>query len=117
MKLAAFKNYYYLPYVVLISRILMIQGVRVNGEKKYSSNNATVINQYTLVSFGIKKTTSGWNFKDEGKTMFAPETKFETFATEQFRTLDDKIDNLGAYPQQEENSSSGEYTTKTSDSD
>lgn len=76
-----------------------------------------MINQNTIVSLGLKKTTNGWCFKDEDrtmlipkttnswcfkdedKTMLIPKTKSERFAVEQFRVLNDKFDNRSVIQQ------------------
>lgn len=44
MKNTVFKRSHYLPYVVFISKVLVIQGVNVNGEQKCSCSWTNVIN-------------------------------------------------------------------------
>ncbi|KOM37427.1 hypothetical protein LR48_Vigan03g080900 [Vigna angularis] len=99
----------YLPYVVFISKILTLQGVDVNGEKKCSCNCSNVINRNTLTSIGLVKSMKGWCFKDEedtvqssgstpalneDRTNFFPETNFEQFVVEQFGYTNERITRL-----------------------
>ncbi|WVY90938.1 hypothetical protein V8G54_036452 [Vigna mungo] len=89
-----------LPYGVLISKILTLQGVDVTGERKVSSDISNAINKMTLTSIGLVKTMNGWCFKDkenmvassgsspalnEDRTSFIPRTNFESFVVEQFK--------------------------------
>lgn len=116
MRLVAFKCSYYLPYAIFISRVLLVQGVRVIREKKSCCDNSNKINQDSLISLGMKKILIGWYFKDE--TMFSPKAKFEIFTAEQFKALHDKIDDLRATRHHEKDyNSPEEYTTKIFDSD
>ncbi|KOM48407.1 hypothetical protein LR48_Vigan07g211100 [Vigna angularis] len=106
---ASLSNSHYLPYVVLISKLLILQGVNINGEQKCSCNCTNVINQNTIASLGLVKTVKGWCFKGEEdlsyssgstpaanaeRTNFFPETNFERFVAEQFRTLNDEFNNF-----------------------
>ncbi|KOM56218.1 hypothetical protein LR48_Vigan10g211000 [Vigna angularis] len=98
-----------LPYGVLISKILTLQGVDESREKKCSCNCSNVINKNTLSSISLVKTLNGWRFKDEENmdassgsspalngdhNNFIPETKFERFVVEQFSRLEKKVDGL-----------------------
>ncbi|KOM55292.1 hypothetical protein LR48_Vigan10g118400 [Vigna angularis] len=55
----ALSNSPYLPYVVLISKLLILQGVDINGEQKCSCDCTNVINRNTIASFGLAKTMRG----------------------------------------------------------
>ncbi|KOM43291.1 hypothetical protein LR48_Vigan05g089500 [Vigna angularis] len=95
-----------LPYGVLINKILVLQGVDVNGEKKLSCHRSNVINKMTPTSIGLVKTMNEWCFKDEenivvssrsspvlneDRTSFNSETNFEIFVAEQFRKTSERI--------------------------
>ncbi|KOM52233.1 hypothetical protein LR48_Vigan09g089200 [Vigna angularis] len=97
---ATLNNSHYLPYVVLISKLLVLKGVDISGEQKCSYNCTNVINRNTIASFGLVKTVRGWCFKGEeefvyssGSTCavnddrrnFVPETNFERYVVDQFR--------------------------------
>ncbi|KOM55436.1 hypothetical protein LR48_Vigan10g132800 [Vigna angularis] len=95
-----------LPYGVLISKILVLQGVDVNGEKKLLCDKSNEINRITLTSIGLVKNMNGWCFKDEenmaassgsspvlneDQTSFIPGTNFERLVVEQFRKTSERI--------------------------
>ncbi|WVY90932.1 hypothetical protein V8G54_036446 [Vigna mungo] len=110
MKNVVFIRSHYLPYAVFISKILVIQGVNVNGEQRCSCNGTNVINRNTIASLGLVKTVKGWCFKgeedltyssgstpatNEERTNFFLETNFQRFAVEQFKILNDKFNHYG----------------------
>ncbi|WVZ15208.1 hypothetical protein V8G54_012774 [Vigna mungo] len=89
-----------LPYGVLISKILTLQGVDVTRERKVSCDILNAINKMTLASIGLVNTMNRWCFKDEenmvacsgslpalneDRTSFIPGTNFERFVVEQFK--------------------------------
>ncbi|KOM50216.1 hypothetical protein LR48_Vigan08g104300 [Vigna angularis] len=99
-----------LPYGVLISKILVLQGVDVSGEKKLLCDKSNEINRITLTFIGLVKNMNGWCFKDEenmaassgsspvlneDQTSFIPGTNFERFVAEQFRKTSERILKLG----------------------
>ncbi|KOM55793.1 hypothetical protein LR48_Vigan10g168500 [Vigna angularis] len=132
----ALRQSHYLPYVVFVSRILVLQGVDSSGEQKCSCNCTNMINRNTIASLGLVKIIKGWCFKgeedsvnssgstpivNEERTNFFPETNFERFAVDQFRILIEKVNQLerkfdDAQPKRE-SSSSHEDSMKTSESE
>ncbi|KOM28761.1 hypothetical protein LR48_Vigan583s001200 [Vigna angularis] len=76
---AALSQSHYLPYAVLVIRILILQGVNVDGEQKCSCNCTNVVNRNTVASLG---------------TNFLPETIFERFVADQFKNLNERVTNL-----------------------
>ncbi|KOM47504.1 hypothetical protein LR48_Vigan07g120800 [Vigna angularis] len=103
------KKEYHLPYVVFISKILVLQGVDISNEHKCFWDSTNVFDRNSIMSLGLVKTMKGWCFigeedhvyssgstlaANEERTNFFPETNFETFAIDQFRTLNDKFNHL-----------------------
>lgn len=56
---ATLSQSHYLPYAVLVSRILIIQGVDISGERKCSCNWTNVINRNIIASLRLVKTMRG----------------------------------------------------------
>ncbi|KOM48205.1 hypothetical protein LR48_Vigan07g190900 [Vigna angularis] len=105
----ALSKSHYLPYAVLVNRILILQGVNVDGEHKCSCNCINVVNQNIVASCGLVKTMRRWCFKgeedlvhssgsspavNEDRTNFLPKTNFERFVVNQFRNLIERVTNL-----------------------
>ncbi|KOM42983.1 hypothetical protein LR48_Vigan05g058700 [Vigna angularis] len=130
---AALSNSHYLPYAVLINKLLILQCVNISGEQKCSCNCTNVINRNTIASFGLVKIVRDWCFKgeeglvyssgsncvmNEDKKNFVPETNFERYMVDQFRCLNERVDQwerrYDATQQQREESSSDEESMETS---
>lgn len=70
MTKASRNNTHYLPYVVLVRNVRVLQRVTTYGEKKHSCSYKNVINRNTLVSLGLVRTLKGWCFNGKENQMY-----------------------------------------------
>ncbi|KOM49570.1 hypothetical protein LR48_Vigan08g039700 [Vigna angularis] len=101
---AALSNSHYLSYVVLISKLLILQEAGALKKKK----------SYCIVS------GSTYAMNDDRRS-FVPETNFERYVVDQFRCLNEKVDQwerkYDEAQQRREDNTSDEDTMKTSNSE
>ncbi|KOM26485.1 hypothetical protein LR48_Vigan277s000500 [Vigna angularis] len=100
---------YHLPYDVFISRVLRYHEVDVSNEVTIGCTKKNMIEKLFLDHMWLKRNENGWFFKDEqrpkteeaqsinidvSKYHFRPQTDFEKFVVDQFKSRDDKMSKL-----------------------
>ncbi|WVY89245.1 hypothetical protein V8G54_034759 [Vigna mungo] len=53
------------PYGVLVSNMLILHGVHISSERKYSNTCSDIINFNTLASLGIVWSNKGWHYDED----------------------------------------------------